>query len=277
MTSKLTVAPAILIVGRNSFFARCFASACADLDIRHVAIDDLDRPDVYEGAGTVVSFAFDPRFYREAYDPMRDVDRRIAEKIAGRPVHYFLLSSRAVYGPAVKWGARENAETEGDGVYGENRVAVERAVTERVNPERLAILRISNTVAYELQPGRRETFMSLLLAALRDRGEVHFEMSPRTQRDFITDDFFCRTLRQLIEMRANGVWNVGCGYPVSTGDIAGWVIDGFGKGRIVSHSDEVRDAFYLDTTRLREFTGLAISPDALRDRCREIGRRLAGA
>ena len=77
--------------------------------------------------------------------------------------------------------------------------------------------------------------------------------------------------------KAAGIFNVGCGFPVAAGDIAGWVIEGFGRGRVVSGSDEIRDAFFLNTSRLQDRTGLSLSPDALRDRCREIGRRLAGA
>jgi hypothetical protein len=276
-SSGAAAACGILIVGRNSFFARCFAAACADLDIRHVGIDALERPEVFEGIGTVVNFAFDPRLYREPYAPELDVDRQISQRIADLPLRYVLLSSRTVYGPAVNWDAREDAETVGDGVYGRNRVAIEHALRERLDPERLTVLRITNTVAYELQPGRRNTFMSILLGALRDRGEIRFDMSPRTRRDFITDTFLCGALRRLVTLRADGVFNVGCGFPVATGDIADWVIEGYGSGRVVADPDEVRDEFFLNTSRLREKVGMTQTPEALRDRCREIGRRLAGA
>ena len=76
------MASAILVVGRNSFFAKRFVAACADLDVRHVSVADLDRPEVFDGVGTVVNFAFDPRLYREPYAPEFDVDRRIADQIA---------------------------------------------------------------------------------------------------------------------------------------------------------------------------------------------------
>jgi hypothetical protein len=129
--SELTMAPGILTVGGNGFFARCFASACADLDIRHVSIVDLDRPDVYKGIGTVGEFAFNPRLYREAYEPTLDVDGMIAATIAERPPHCVLKSSRAVHGADGKWNDLEAAETVGYGVYGINCIAVERAVRER--------------------------------------------------------------------------------------------------------------------------------------------------
>ena len=228
------MASAILVIGRNSFFAKRFVAACADLDVRHVAVADLDRPEVFDGVGTVVNFAFDPRFYREPYAPELDVDRRIADQIAGRPLRYVLMSSRAVYGPAVKWNASENRETVGDGQYGVNRVSIERAVAERLDWRRLTILRISNTIACELQPGRRTTFMSQALSSLRDHSEIRFDMNPASRRDFITGDFFCGTLRFLIEHGATGIFNVGCGFPVPTGDVATWIIEGFGKGRLVA-------------------------------------------
>ena len=261
----------------NSFFAKCFAAACGGLDICQASIADLDRPGAFDGVGTIVNFAFNPRLYREAYAPELDVDSQIAAKIAGRPLRYILLSSRVVYGPAVKWDAREDAETVGDGIYGANRVAVERSVLERLGPERLTVLRIANTIGYELQSGRRETFMSQLLGSLRERAEIRFDMSPSTRRDFITDDFFCSALRRLVEAGAEGVFNVGCGFPVPTGNVAEWIIEGFGAGRLVVESQDVRDEFYLNTTKLREATGLTTSPGELRERCLDIGRRLAGA
>jgi nucleoside-diphosphate-sugar epimerase len=271
------MASAILIVGRNSFFAKRFVASCGDLDVRHVSVADLGRPEVFDGVGTVVNFAFDPRLYREPYAPAFDVDRGIAEQIAARSLRYVLMSSRTVYGPAAKWNASEDAETVGDGLYGANRVSVERSVTERLNRSRLTILRISNTVALELQPGRRTTFMSQLLGTLRDQSEIRFDMNPASRRDFITDDFLCRALRLLIERGATGIFNVGCGFPVPTGDIAAWIIEGFGKGRLVAESAAVRDEFYLDTAKLRQVTGLTLSSEALHERCLEIGRRLAGA
>jgi len=266
---------ATLVIGQNSFFAKSFVAACADLDIRHVPIAELDRPGLFDGVGTIVNFAFDARLYRVPYAPELDVDRRIAERAAGRPLRYVLLSSRTVYGPRAKWNASEDAETTGDGIYGANRVSIERSVADLLGHERLAILRISNTVAYERQPERRTTFMSQLLSTLRERSEIHFDMSPASRRDFITDEFFCGALRLLIEQKATGVFNVGCGFPVPTGDIAEWIIEGFGKGRLVVEAPAVRDEFYLDTTKLRQATGLTLSPGALRDRCLEIGRRLA--
>jgi nucleoside-diphosphate-sugar epimerase len=277
VSSELIDVPTILVIGRNSFFAGRFVSASADRGIRHVSFDDLDNPAVYDGVGTVVNFSFDPRLYRETYDAALDVDRAIAEKISERALRYVLLSSRAVYGADAKWNAREDAETVGESIYGMNRISIERAVAARLDPARLTVLRVSNTIAYELRPGRRETFMSTLLGTLRERGEIHFEMSPQTRRDFITDDYFCRVLRRLIEVEAQGIFNVGCGYPVATGDIARWVIEGFGDGRLVVDSDEVRDEFFLNTNRLQERIGICPPAEALRDRCREIGRKLAGA
>jgi hypothetical protein len=268
---------ATLVIGRNSFFARRFVLSCADLDIRQVGTADLDDPEILDGIGTAINFAFDPRLYREPYAPELDVDRRIAAKIAGRPIRYILTSSRMVYGRAVKWNAAEDAETTGDSIYGKNRVAVERSVAETLGRAQLLILRISNTIACELQPERRTTFMSQLLGSLREHGEIRFDTDPASRRDFITDHFFCSALHRLIETGATGIFNIGCGFPVPIGDVATWIIEGFGGGRLVVDSRDTRDEFYLNTAKLREVTGLEISPEALRDRCLEIGRSLAGA
>jgi nucleoside-diphosphate-sugar epimerase len=267
----------ILVIGRNSFFARRFVLSAGSSTVRHVGVADLNRPGLFDKIGTVINFAFNPRLYREHYAPELDVDLRIAETIAGRPIRYILTSSRTVYGPPVKWNATEDAETDGDGIYGANRVAVERSVAETLGRERLVILRISNTIAYELQPGRRTTFMSQLLGTLRDHGEIRFDTSPESRRDFITDDFFCSALSRLIETGETGIFNIGCGFPVPIGDIATWIIEGFRSGRIIVDLRDIRDEFYLNTAKLRRVTGLTISPEALRDRCLEIGRSLAGA
>lgn len=268
---------ATLVIGRNSFFANCFVAACAGFAVRHVSLADMDRPDVLDGVGAVVNFSFNPRLYTDAYSPALDIDRQIAERIERRSLRYVLLSSRTVYGPAAKWNASEESDTAGDGIYGANRVSVERSVVERLGWQRVTVVRLANTIGYELQDGRRQSFMSRLLTSLRAHAEIRFDMDPSTRRDFVTDEFLCRALWGLVKANVTGIFNVGCGFPVRTGDVAAWIIEGFGKGQLVVESRKVRDEFYLDTTKLRQTIGLTTSPEELRDRCLAIGRRLAGA
>ena len=54
---------------------------------------------------------------------------------------------------------------------------------------------------------------------------------------------------------ARGVLNLGSGVALPVGRLALWLIEGFGRGRLVVESPEERDSFVLDTRNLKALLG----------------------
>ena len=68
---------------------------------------------------------------------------------------------------------------------------------------------------------------------------------------------------------------MGSGVPLAIGRLALWLIEGYGKGRLVIYRPDERDHFVLDTRSLKGLlAGAACSESDLRASCIAIGRRL---
>ncbi|MBI5706084.1 MAG: sugar nucleotide-binding protein [Armatimonadetes bacterium] len=267
---------ATLIVGGNSFMARSFLTRFGTEGKRVVSHADIGQAGLLDGVEHLVNFALDPVYRREAYSPDHDIDLRLAERAAGTGIHYVMLSSRKAYAGSSQWGAKESDPTGGVDAYGVNKSITEKALRGLLGLENLAILRVANLMGYEFGEGRR-SFMGMVLGSLKERGFVSYDMSPLVRRDFVTDDFFGEVLDRCLSGRIVGTYNVGSGVPLMAGEIALWIIEGFGSGELRITNPRVADEFVLDVSRLESDFGLKQTREDLKAYCLELGRRLRDA
>jgi UDP-glucose 4-epimerase len=263
----------ILIVGRGSFLAGQVLGALPPERVRAVGHDETLRPDLLDEVACAVNFGRHPLLGSEAYrlDTM-DPDLRLARRLGEREIAYLMLSTRKVYAPS-EGALAEDAPTAPVDGYGRAKLAVEERLRGLLG-ERLTILRLANVFGYERRPGR-VTFLSSLLERLATDGEVHYDISPFVARDFLPVEAFVRLLLALAQAPPGGVLNVGSGIALPTGRLALWIIEGYGRGRLVIDSPREHDAFVLDVTRLRALQGEPCSFTELRARAVALGRRLA--
>jgi dTDP-4-dehydrorhamnose reductase/UDP-glucose 4-epimerase len=262
----------VLVVGHHSFIARHFVAAW-EHQISAVGHDAIDRSDLLDGIDRAISFARHPLLGSEGYRPATmDPDLRLAERVAGRGIHYVMLSSRKVYAPSGRPLA-ETAPTGPQDRYGQHKLAIEGALRERLGA-RLTILRLANVFGYERGQSRR-TFFSLTLDGLAREGRIRFDMSPFVERDFLPVEACARVLARIVAAPPGGVLNVGSGIGVPTGRLALWVLEGYGRGELVIESPREHDAFVLDVGELTRRYGPPCTYDELRASCIDLGRRLA--
>jgi UDP-glucose 4-epimerase len=263
----------ILIVGERSFLARHVLTTLPADRVRAVGHDAIDRPDLLDGIATVVNFARHPLLGSNQYRiETMNADLRLARRIGARDLAYVMLSSRKVYAP----GAEPLAETAPVGptdAYGRAKLAAEQALQQRLG-ERLTILRLANIFGDERIAGRR-TFLSLVLDRLEADGEIRYDMSPFVIRDFLPVATFASLLAKIAQAPPGGLLNVGSGIPLPTGRLALWILEGYGRGRLVIASPREHDPFVLDITRLASLYGPPCSLADLREACLELGRGLA--
>ena len=266
---------ALLVIGRNSHLAREFMARHADLPLRAIGHEQVDEPAHYDGVAGAVNFAFAPALNDRAYDAALDIDARAARHAAARGIHYVMLSSRRVYQAGLQWNAPEVAEASGLDAYGRNKLRIERNLQAALG-ERLTILRPGNVVGFEPLPSRPR-FAAYLQNQLREHRRIRLTVSPQTRRDLVPVAFFCRVLREVLQRRVPGTFNVGAGRATEVGDAARWLIEGFGGGDLVAESDARADEFLLDSGRLARELGLACSEGEVERTLREAGRRLAAS
>jgi nucleoside-diphosphate-sugar epimerase len=267
-----------LVVGRNSFLAsrfRALSEIASDCEfITHLEAGAA-APSRLRSFDCIVNFAIDPLYRSEPYSEERDFDFALAQAACSSDTRYVMLSSRAVYSRDRAMGAKETDPATSNGtVYGRNKLETEQRLTEMLGV-RLTILRIANIIGNELGSGRR-TFMSQALDRLKAKNEIVLDISPKVQRDFLPDSHFAEVLDGVLQNPRGGVLNVGSGIPVRVGDIAGWLIEGYGAGKIEVSDERLHDEFVLDVSRLKLTYGLECRCKHIADHCREIGHQLRG-
>tara|TARA_R110000787_G_scaffold14819_2_gene45571 strand:- start:2204 stop:3007 length:804 start_codon:yes stop_codon:yes gene_type:complete len=265
----------VVVVGRNSLLAQAVARQSQTSDwlfLDHV--EALEKP-LPPDTSCVINFAFDPAGLQTAYQPNHDFDRILAERVAGKCSRFIMCSSRKVYSGTAAFGATETTPCSGADTYGINKAITERALTDLLG-DAATILRIGNVVGFDGN-WHRPVFMSQLLSSLKHRGKIIYDVGPSTRRDFITDDAVARAMIEIVRRDLQGIYNLGSGVALPIGQLAAWVMEGYGDGKLVITSPDVKDEFVLNVSRLQSILGPLCSVEEIQSKCLELGRDIADA
>jgi UDP-glucose 4-epimerase len=264
-------AVAVLLVGKSSQLARAVLETASAAIAVHAVSHDTDWNAIhFDDFDVVVNMAYDPRYMREPYDEAKDFDLWVARKTDAARPHFVMLSTRRVYGPNAPFPANESTVPAPADHYGRNKLATEIAVKQLLGP-RCTILRVANVFGFE--PGHH-TFFGIVLKSLKERGQIVLDVAPTVRRDFIYIEDFARIVRALLANPPGGTLNIGSGVATELGSIARAVIEGYGEGQLVVESEQERDNFLLDVSRLESVIGPTSASAGILQRCREIGARL---
>lgn len=259
------------MVGRG-FIGRAIAAALADDDVRLAAHTAVADPDLLHGVTSIIYAGRHRDLGTPAWSADADPELLLARRAAEARASFLSLSSRKVYAPATTPLTETDRVGPGD-LYGRQKLVMEHALLDTLGP-RLTRLRLANIIGYEAIPDRR-SFMALALASLLRNDEIRFDMSPFVVRDFLPVDICALWIAELAKRPPGGIVNVGSGIPLPAGQLALWLIEGYGRGRLVIESPAERDSFVLDIHHLKSLLGGAtITVDAIRHRIVAIGRRL---
>ena len=264
----------IVIAGSGSFIARAIAAEAAGralpvLGLRHdAALEGVIGP-----GDCLINFALDPRYKTGPYEADADCDLRAARAAAAAGARFVMLSTRRVYGPGYRWNAVEGMGAGGDETaYGRNKARSEGAITDLPGA---SIFRLSNIFGYEYdQTQPRGSFLGLLLASLKQKHTIFFDMHPDTQRDFLPVEQAAKLILDRVQDGSTGVYNLGSGNPLRCGSLAQWILDGFGGGELVWTSPAIKDEFFLNMDKWRGQFALPVDEDTIKDYCMALGRRL---
>ena len=184
-----------------------------------------------------------------------------------------MLSTRKVYGPSRGFPISEDAACDPVDQYGRNKLHTEREI-QMLLPGRSTILRLSNVFGYELG---RHTFFGLALDRLLRESAIILDVSPFVRRDFLPVSVFASVLARVLEEKPVGVFNLGAGLATQLGEIALWLIEGYGRGKLIVESGRNYDNFLLDKGKLERALGFSAPLPDIREHCLELGRQLARA
>jgi UDP-glucose 4-epimerase len=247
----------IVAVGKSSFLAREMAkhpNTGGWLFLSHG--EALAHPGWLDDAAAIINFAFPPYFKTQTYDAQSDVDSFLAKMIGSRPVHYIMLSSRMVYGQRDNgFGLTEEQAPLPSNPYGTSKLTVERSLESILKPEHLTILRLSNIFGFEKG---RASFFGRMMTSLADSNKIIFDMGADTQRDFLAVHRLADALARIAARPVPGIFNIGAGFGAKCGDIAAWLIEGYGAGALEITGPDICDQFSLNVAKARKTWDLPV-------------------
>lgn len=270
----------LVLRGPSSFIAQHVARVANEAGIEVLALDRTAAlNETLNADDVVINFALTPEYRSAAYRPEFDQDLLTAEAASKVGARCVLLSSRRVYPPSERWSAVERGPTAGDETpYGRNKAATEKAVLDLTQGD-ATVLRLSNVFGMEYGGGRsRGTFFGRMLQDLRSSGTIRFDMAAQTRRDFIPVDDAAAAIVKIASAGREGIYNLGSGLPISCGQVAQWVISGYGSGAFLEpEAAQIRDEFYLDMTKWVSEFELPTNSHRLQMTCNMIGLWLRDA
>jgi nucleoside-diphosphate-sugar epimerase len=277
-TASVTDPPRLVVVGASGFIGRAVAQEGEASGLPVVRLGRSLPEATLRSGDVLINAALRPAYRGQPYTPEADLDRELAAVAASRGAHMIMLSSRRVYGPEHRWGARETDPAPGDETqYGRNKATTEAWLSAQDDEPPVCVLRFSNVFGFEYSQGaRRHTFFGTMLASLKAGGAVIFDMAPETRRDFIPVETAARAITTAARQRLTGVFNVGSGFAVPCGALAEALFEGYESGTI-SVDGGVRDEFYLDVSKWTDRFPMSVSENDLIDYCRRLGERLLHA
>jgi len=262
----------ILVVG-NGFIGQAVLKALGPERGRMVRHGDLEAPHILQGVETVVFAGRHPRLGRPDWTIEDDQEPPLAKIAARQGVSFITLGTRKVYAPT-QLPLMEESRIGPTDLYGQQKLQLERSL-HGILGKRLTRLRLANVIGYERAP-HRSSFMTSVLGTLASEGEIRFAMSPFVARDFVPVEKVAAWIAHLAERPPGGVLNIGSGVPLPTGQLALWVLQGFGHGRLVIENPGDHDPFVFDIRKLKGLIADAgLTQDQLREYCRDLGRRLS--
>jgi len=262
----------IVVVGKTSFIAREFLATQDRAAVTAVGHAELGKFKDIPKITCIINFAYAPELYNGPYQPELDIDRKLGKFAATQGIHYVMMSSRKVYNADIQWGAREDALATGQDNYGKNKIRIEHELVQLLG-SKLTILRPGNVLGFERQVGRTR-FGAYMLNQLADKNEIKLTISPLVRRDIVPVDYFCEVLGQVVKKKPSGAINVGAGEAVAVGQIARSILEGFGRGKLITESANVIDEYQLDSGRLASELGLTCGVERVVKFSKSLGVQL---
>ncbi len=265
----------VVAIGKNSFLGKTVAQHPDATNWKFLSHKDALNIDSYKDATCVVNFALHGDVKKGILNKETDFDSAVATLLKGTNIHYVVISSRTVYGPSSNNHALKETDTLSPASgYGKAKKQIEQNVLNILGEGRVTILRLASIFGFELDE-TRQSFFSMALCKLLAEDRIDYLMNPKVRRDFLSVTRCADALVKICNDIRPGIYNVGSGVGIETGDVAQWLFDGYGSGTLNILNQEFSDEFWLDMTKTRETFGIApITRNDLQEDCTSLGKAL---
>ena len=273
----------ILIIGDRSFIGSSLKIRPETADWTFISHNQALDNEIWAcKPQCVLNLAMDPVVKEGRFS---DFDRILAQKTQEGGGHYIMMSSRTAYGVAPEEQyvtlQEETPSFNTMTPYGQAKLEIEQDLLQTIEPDLCTILRASNVFGMEYTMQKpRASFLGQMLYSLKKDNIINFDMAAETKRDFIPIGTFLSALISIVTQPKPGLLNIGSGVGTRCGDLAQWVIQGYGSGTLeVKSNATIKDSFVLSVEKLicdynNLHSNFNFISKEIRSHCIAIGRKL---
>ena len=260
----------ILIIGKRGFIGTSLSTYLKKFhNITHKSFQDTIRKKFkINNFDYIVNTSINKRYIQKKYNPKFDNDLNLSNCINNNKTIYIFLSTRKIY--KSKANIKENSKLLPKSNYAKNKLITENKLTKKFN-NNLIILRISNVIGDKNKIKKiHNTFIDVFFQNTK-RGFLLD--NKKDYKDFISIEKFCEIMKNIINKKLIGIFNVSIGRKIFLNDIISW-LNKFNKNKLIIKDRVLKnDCFYLNNDKLMSKIKINNSMVELKKYCLKISKK----
>ena len=210
----------VLIIGERGFIGNhLYNYLKKSFHLKKISFKDLNKfKNKLNNFDFVINSSINKSYIQKKYNEKFDNDYRISKLIDNQKTIYCFISTRKVY-PS-KANLKETSKLSPKSYYSKNKLFTEKKISKKLKTNFL-ILRVSNIIG-ETKMSKRihHTFIDAFQRNIQkgivlDNGKIF--------KDFLSIDKFCQILKEIINKKLTGTYNVSIGQKIYIKEILNWL------------------------------------------------------
>lgn len=261
----------ILIIGYDSYLGSGIKFDNSLYNVKQILRPLEKNFDEYNDFDFIINFCIQPEHFSQLLSEDEMIDLSIAKHIVNNKTKYVFLSSRKVYGSNCELKIyKETDDIKPYDFYSKNKVNIEQ-ILKKLLGNNLLITRTGNIIG--IPPNRKNytTFIGWLENEFTKNQKVNVTINKNAKKDFITKEYFQKSLISLIDNNQTGIYNIGSNFALSTEELILNIL----PEKFVEFSPKEKESeqFILDCAKLHKYNNKFTQKD-LKEECSKIKKYL---
>jgi len=257
----------ILIIGKKSFLGFYIKNYLSKFyNVESYSFEDFVKKKKFNYKYShIINTSIHKNYIKKKYNKKFDLDRNIIKYFKDKKFKYFFFNTRKIYKP--KFDISEKTELKPMDQYAKNKIITEKYLYRKLQ-KNLISLRISNVIGKRQHIRRRKTHNLFLDNFIRYKKKNKKIKVENNFKDFISIDYLCVVIRNLIKKEVTGIFNVSISKKIYISEITKWLsLDFFKKIYFVKSNN---DSFTLSNKKLLKKININFSKKQLKIFCRKL-------
>ena len=264
----------IIIIGKHSFIGFNLKKYFIKKKIKVIAVNyknfNKNKALYLKNFNTIINCSSNLKFVKNKYSLKNDHDTNIAKLLKNTNHKLIMISTRKIY--QAKYDIKENDKINPKCNYSKNKYKSELSLL-KILKNRALILRTSNLIGMPVKNKKKlhKTFVDIFFENIKNG--IIYE-NHKNFKDFLHISMFCKIVEKLINIDANGIYNLSLGKKVLLNELVKWLnYYNPKKPKInILKSSFNRDNFTLNNGKLLNKIKIKINLSELKKKCLELSK-----